>query len=188
MADGVCPECGTRIALTVPPCPRCAMTDKETFSLVRLPADRIGSWQCARCTGVGFERDRLRAVASRITPLAANAKHAAIFDLVAQSPVACTRCRGAMSSIVIDKRTVIDRCTSCGLIWLDPGELGALAAYLKRHLGGARPPRQIEEMLGDPSRIVQAVDRGTIRTGEWDGWDTWCAAEIVVALISWLFS
>lgn len=73
-----------------------------------------------------------------------------------------------MQSIVIDARTLIDRCRVCGLIWVDSGELSALAEYVGRHLGGARPPANFEDILGTPALLHQHAERSERRaeTGE----------------------
>jgi Zn-finger nucleic acid-binding protein len=183
--DSVCPECGEAIAKTLPPCPRCWTSHAEIVPMRRMASGSIGSWKCSRCGGIAFERDRLRAVVSKL-PLRSPPRLKAPFDLVAQSPVDCSRCRSVMQAIVIDKRTLIDRCSGCGFIWLDPGELGALAVYLRTHLGNARAPRQIEEFLGDPDRIRAAAER---RPAEQDAYDWGAAApDLVLVILSWLFS
>ncbi len=184
--DGPCPECGEAIALTLPPCPRCATTFADVVAMTPLPTDSVGSWSCPRCGGIAFDRDRLRAVVSKL-PLRSPPRSNAPFDLVAQSPVGCPRCRSGMQAIVIDARTLIDRCGACGFIWLDPGELGALATYLRAHLGSARAPRRIEEFLDDPDRIRAAAERRRLDHDETD-WSMLAAPDIIVAIISWLFS
>jgi Zn-finger nucleic acid-binding protein len=159
--DGLCPECGKPIALTVPPCPRCLLNDDDPVALTRLPSSSIGTWSCERCAGIGFEKNRLREIAAHLErPKFAPAK--AVYDLVAQSAVTCTRCRIPMESIVIDTATLIDRCRHCGMIWLDFGELKPLAAYLRRNLGDAPPPRNLEEMLGNPKALREAVEGSSL--------------------------
>ena len=117
----------------------------------------IGSFRCGHCGGTAFERDMLRRAVGDM-PRRTSPRDS-VFDLTATMGVACTRCATPMQSIVIDARTLIDRCHGCGLIWVDVGELAPLAEFVHRNLSGARPPANFEEILAHPSELRAVGDR-----------------------------
>lgn len=91
-----------------------------------------------------------------------------------------------MQSIVLDTHTLIDRCQGCGLIWVDAGELPALAEFVRRHLGDTRPPSNFEELLARPEELRSLAERAERRreTGESLRENAWWVA-VFLSLFGW---
>lgn len=155
--DGVCPECGAKVVQTVPWCPRCRTTDRVTSALARVTLHETELWLCGRCGGMGFERDSLRRAVANIPPERRLHPGRTVHDAAQQSPAACPRCETRMWPIVIDPATLIDRCLTCGLVWLDEKELPRVAAYVKELMGHRRMPPNLDELLGNREALQRAA-------------------------------
>jgi Zn-finger nucleic acid-binding protein len=114
------------------------------------------------------------------------APSSAAYDLTTAVGVDCTRCDAPMQSIVVDARTLIDRCRGCGLIWIDAGELAPLAGFVRRNLGNARPPSDFEELLASPDRLREHAARAERRaeTGEGVRETAWWVT-VALSLFGW---
>jgi Zn-finger nucleic acid-binding protein len=83
---------------------------------------------------------------------------------------ACARCNNVMDRATVSA-VEVDRCPSCGAIWLDKGELGALvkadpeavSAMVAEGGGGDAPPLHAAIRLDCPAC------KGKLMTLEWDG-------------------
>jgi uncharacterized protein len=70
----------------------------------------------------------------------------------ARPGIACPRCAQALEAAeyAYCSRILIDRCTKCGGIWLDAGELEALQKFFKRE---TRPRERFWATLREASRV-----------------------------------
>lgn len=146
-----------------PACPRC----KSSLSPVH--AGELELDVCRSCEGVWFDKDELsRALKSpesgRSDGLRPSWRGKARDDEKEPGPsaVACPRCSGAMRRFRfgLSSKVLIDGCLKgCG-VWLDDGELGAIADHLADHL---KPRTAAEaETLGEHHARLQAASRGRL--------------------------
>jgi Zn-finger nucleic acid-binding protein len=150
---GHCPECGAATSSTLPACPRCS---KPGDALALTPTDRQGVWNCGFCKGIGFDVGQLRfSLASQQLPM--THLHRGPIDLTAQLPIQCTRCLKPAAQISIDGSVIFDRCLSCGMIWIDDGELPAVVGYVARLTGSGVLPANLEALLHDPEELKKQV-------------------------------
>lgn len=165
----VCPECASAIAATVPACPRCLHSKREQRALKCGKAGSVDTWECRSCGGAGIDRAQLRAAIEHERKNGLFSVRPAGHDLVAQMPARCGRCRCMMTAIFIDDSVLVDRCDVCGFVWLDEGELPAVAAWMNRHGGTLKTPQDVGEILGDEKEVhrrsIAADDRREIISG-----------------------
>lgn len=126
-------------------CPKCSSeTLVETLTLGNIPLD-----VCPGCSGIWFDKGELEA-------LLAQSQGGAPADLALINPKAeslvCPRCKNMMSrGGLVNPLLLVDRCQSCGGIWLDSHELD----LVKKLLG----------LSGGPSSEVK-VDRPAVVPAE----------------------
>lgn len=155
---GPCPECGTPISKTVPHCPRCRATHGSWRALRPNRMMDVPSLTCDHCEGLGLDRGALRRV------VRANQTERVIgapgtVDLALTMGVDCGRCQHRMQGIAAGPQALIDRCTHCGLLWIDQGELPAIVDAIRRHMRGHTPPSNLDELLHDHEALQRAGDR-----------------------------
>jgi Zn-finger nucleic acid-binding protein len=108
---------------------------------------------CEHCLGLWFERDAIeRADDARADIPQASAR----WQPTVRRPRSriCPVCRDPLAVVSIDGIT-IDRCHSCGGVWLDPGEYDAARIRLK--LGATAPPRSVHARAGAGSFEAVAI-------------------------------
>ncbi len=105
-------------------CPKCASeTLVETPVLGNIPLD-----VCPGCKGIWFDKGELEALLKRSQGAAA-----ASLELISPKPggLACPRCKAAMArGGLVNPLLVVDKCESCGGVWLDPRELDLVKKLL----------------------------------------------------------
>ena len=105
-------------------CPKCSSEALvETLTLGNLPLD-----VCPGCSGIWFDKGELEALLKQ-----SQGEASSDFDLI--NPKAegleCPRCKSRMSrGGLVNPLLLVDRCQSCGGIWLDPRELDLLRKLL----------------------------------------------------------
>ena len=93
--------------------------------------------ECIKCKGKWFDRDELRRAKDRadddlrwldFDPFGEDAEQLS----VASEGKVCPKCLKNMLSLkYVDSKVIIDKCTSCKGIWLDPGEFAKIIRYLE---------------------------------------------------------
>jgi len=105
-------------------CPKCpSETLVETPVLGNIPLD-----VCPNCSGIWFDKGELEALLKR-----SQGGAAADLDLInaRAEGLVCPRCKKQMSrGGLVNPLLLVDRCQSCGGVWLDPHELGLLKKLL----------------------------------------------------------
>ncbi|MDX2115219.1 MAG: zf-TFIIB domain-containing protein [Planctomycetota bacterium] len=143
-AGGVCPECGGPTMRDAPCCPRCRVGKVERVAL-RVAKDGRGVWTCGVCGGLAVSFvDLPRAVREYPIDVRAPVTH----DLVAQSAATCPMCDEAAESIAMDTVTIVERCGTCRVVWLDARELAAVVKWVRDTIGHETPPEELARSLG----------------------------------------
>ncbi|MDO8803138.1 MAG: zf-TFIIB domain-containing protein [Elusimicrobiota bacterium] len=105
-------------------CPKCASEALvETPAMGNIPLD-----VCPGCSGIWFDKGELEAMLKQ-----SQGGVSADFDLINPKAegLACPRCKNKMSrGGLVNPLLVVDKCPSCGGIWLDPHELDLLRKLL----------------------------------------------------------
>ncbi|MBI4423190.1 MAG: zf-TFIIB domain-containing protein [Elusimicrobia bacterium] len=142
------------------PCPRCA-TPLATVQAAELELD-----VCRSCEGVWFDKDELSRTlkspaAGAAEDLRASWRGASLAEAEpGPSVLPCPRCAGGMRRFRfgLSSAVLIDGCLKgCG-VWLDDGELGAVADHLADHLTPATPGER-ELLERHRSLLVAAYNR-----------------------------
>lgn len=175
---GKCPECGTEASRSVPQCPRCGESGESVIALA-CEQEHPGVWTCGRCGGIGLEPGKLRRTLHEWQPPGGRAVLQPP-DLSGQTVVKCGRCRTTADSFMVAGTIMVDRCGSCGFLWLDANEFESVATYLK-NMAGSRPlPSNVDAMLHDPAAIRQQIVSPSLRT--------WVIIDLVAATLATLLS
>lgn len=87
--------------------------------------------------------------------------------------------------VLIDESIMIDRCVSCGFIWLDADEFPAVAAYVLRMTGKGTVPLDVEELLRTPGQLEARLSVGKNLSAHPT---TAAVIDIVVGILSSIFS
>lgn len=115
-------------------CPKCASeTLVETPALGNIPLD-----VCPNCSGIWFDKGELEALLERSQGLAS-----ADLDLINPKAegLACPRCKSKMSrGGLVNPLLLVDRCHSCGGVWLDQREL----ELVRKLLGLPAEPSEVK--------------------------------------------
>jgi Zn-finger nucleic acid-binding protein len=153
---GNCPECGTAAARTVPPCPRCR-TVGIARPLLSGTTEKHRLWRCEGCFGLGFEKGRFAKEVRASTAAPALKPPAQDLAMNPHAPVECGACAISMTSACADSQIMIDRCDTCGFLWLDAGEFEAVTAYIAR-LGGTQGfTERGEQVLADRRALLASL-------------------------------
>ncbi|HBE87835.1 MAG TPA: hypothetical protein DDW67_01660 [Elusimicrobia bacterium] len=111
-------------------CPKCdSETLVKTEALGNIPLD-----VCPGCHGIWFDKGELEALLKQ-----SQGEVPAGFELLSPKPegLPCPRCKSRMSrGGLVNPMLLVDKCESCGGVWLDPREL-ALVKKLLGLTGGA---------------------------------------------------
>lgn len=93
--------------------------------------------ECVGCKGKWFDRGELRRAKNRtdndlrwldFDPFGEDAEKLS----VASKGKVCPKCSKEMSSLkYMDSKIIIDKCSGCEGVWLEPGELAKIILYLK---------------------------------------------------------
>ncbi len=135
-------------------CPKCSSEALvETPALGAIPLD-----VCPGCSGILFDKGELEALLKQ-------AEGGGAADLALINPKAdglvCPRCKNAMShGGLVNPLLLVDKCQSCGGVWLDSNELGLVKKLLGLSGGASevkvdRPAAAPEE--APPAPGVKAV-------------------------------
>jgi len=135
-------------------CPKCSSEALvETLSLGNIPLD-----VCPGCSGIWFDKGELEALLKQ----SQGAGDSADFDLI--NPRAegldCPRCKNKMSrGGLVNPLLLVDRCQSCGGIWLDPHELDLARKLLGLSGGpaGVTVDRPAPVPVAPPARDVKSM-------------------------------
>jgi Zn-finger nucleic acid-binding protein len=140
-------------------CPKCDSEQLvETPVLGNIPLD-----VCPNCKGIWFDNGELEALL-RQSPGGASAS----LELISPKPlgVACPRCKEKMSrGGMVNPLLIVDKCQSCGGVWLDSRELD----LLKKQLGiaGATPEVQVARPAPAPAANKQASGLSFMKIVAW---------------------
>lgn len=141
-----------------PACPRCKS------ALTAVSAGALELDVCRSCEGVWFDKDELsRALKSpesgQAEGLRASWRGTAPDEKdPGPSALACPRCSGGMRRFRfgLSSRVLIDGCLKgCG-VWLDDGELGAVADHLSDHLR-PRDAKESESLAEHHAQLTSAA-------------------------------
>lgn len=124
-------------------CPKC---DHETLvkteELGKIPLD-----VCPGCHGIFFDKGELEALLKQ-----SQGEVPAGFGLISPKPdtIDCPRCKVKMSrGGLVNPMLLVDKCDSCGGIWLDPREL----SLLKKLLGLSGGPEGVQVARPAPAAV-----------------------------------
>lgn len=126
-------------------CPKCSSEVLvQTPALGNIPLD-----VCPVCSGIWFDKDELEALLKQ-------SQGWALADFTLLNPKAeslvCPRCKSRMSrGGLVNPLLLVDRCQSCGGVWLDPHEL-ELVKKLLGLTGG-----ETEATVPRPARVAPPV-------------------------------
>lgn len=115
---------------------------------------------CRHCQGMGLNRGALRQVVKANESERLIDKPGTI-DLNLSLGVDCGRCQHRMQGVSAGKQALIDRCTHCGFLWIDQGELPAIVDAIRRHMRGHTPPSNLDELLHDPEALRREGDKAS---------------------------
>jgi len=115
---------------------------------------------CRHCQGMGLNRGALRQVVKANESERLIDKPGTI-DLNLSLGVDCGRCQHRMQGVSAGTQALIDRCTHCGFIWIDKGELPAIVDTVRRHMRGHTPPDNLDELLHNPEAMRRAGEKAS---------------------------
>ena len=128
-------------------CPKCSSEALvETPALGNIPLD-----VCPGCSGIWFDKDELEALLKQ-----SQGWDSADFDLINAKAegLACPRCKNKMSrGGLVNPLLLVDRCQSCGGIWLDSHELD----LVKKLLGLSGGPSEVKVDRTAPAPVAPPV-------------------------------
>lgn len=83
--------------------------------------------RCPGCDGIWLDRGELGAVVEGASPSGSKPRDSDAADV----PLTCPKCKREMDlfNYAYDSRVFVNKCASCGGIWLKPGQLQRLAKY-----------------------------------------------------------
>jgi Zn-finger nucleic acid-binding protein len=105
----------------------------------------IGFALCKHCAGLWFEREAIEARGGDLATVPNRSRRPAAVRAPTK-PRRCPACKSALSVFLVEGLE-IDRCPSCGGVWLDPGEYDAVRAQLRKPAPSPRHPRSPD--IGD---------------------------------------
>ncbi len=124
-------------------CPKCSSeTLVETPALGNIPLDI-----CPGCSGIWFDKGELEALLKK-------SQDSSDFALINPKPkgLVCPRCKNNMSrGGMINPLLLVDKCESCGGVWLDSNEL----RLVKKMLGLSEEDSEVKVDRPDPSTVIE---------------------------------
>lgn len=123
-------------------CPKCASEELVNSQVLgNIPLDH-----CVGCGGIWFDKEELEKLLRQSQ--GALPAELELIDPKAEG-LACPRCRGKMSrGGLVNPLLLVDKCPSCGGVWLDAREL----ALLKKQLGLAGGATEVSGLSRPPAR------------------------------------
>ncbi len=107
-------------------CPRCKVTMQQQVAAPHRGAAWVRADVCERCASVWFDKAELEEVSPELAGLPERPDEVAALGAPSRGLPHCPRCHGApVELLLLD--VAIDFCPSCHGVWLDGGELEALA-------------------------------------------------------------
>lgn len=138
-------------------CPTCAVQSNSTCLLTRIEYGPWPAWLCATCGGMALGQFLAEQVLGGIDDNQ-------IEDVTRDAAGPCAHCGSARRSYLVRGRSVVDRCPSCGMAWIEGDELSAMAA-LAAQPGGARGLETWfkDAVLGElgPLRLLTGIGQPT---------------------------
>ncbi|HRJ50940.1 MAG: hypothetical protein KF787_09200 [Phycisphaeraceae bacterium] len=102
-------------------CPTCSFQTGTTHVPVRIDYGRWPAWFCPTCGGMALGRDLADQVIGGFDD-------DEVEDVTREPSVSCARCDTPRRSLLVRGRAVVDRCPSCGLLWIEGDEVSAMVA------------------------------------------------------------
>ncbi|MEA3306725.1 MAG: zf-TFIIB domain-containing protein, partial [Elusimicrobiota bacterium] len=124
-------------------CPKCS--DEvlvETPTLGNIPLD-----VCPSCSGIWFDKGELEALIKQ-----SQSENTANFDLINPKPkgLKCPRCENEMMrGGLVNPLLLVDKCESCGGVWLDANEL----RLVRKMLGLSEEDSEVKVDRPDPASV-----------------------------------
>ncbi len=133
-------------------CPKCSSEALvETLALGNIPLD-----VCPGCSGIWFDKGELEALLKQ-----SQGEGAADLELINPKAegLACPRCKNKMSrGGLVNPLLLVDRCQSCGGIWLDSHELD----LVRKLLGLSGGPSEVK--VDRPAPVPDAPPLRDVKT------------------------
>ncbi len=125
-------------------CPKCSSENLvETPTLGNIPLD-----VCPGCSGIWFDKDELEALLKQSQDWSS-----ADFNLINPKPkdLKCPRCKSEMArGGMVNPLLLVDKCESCGGVWLDANELKLVRKLLNLSDGDT----EVKVSRPDPATVI----------------------------------